>query len=87
MYSQYSFDHINTAILCQESKRKKREHRKINKESRGREGEEKRGDTFVLLISALKDTITFHGILSMFYTSPGPRVVALPRLPHVRAIF
>lgn len=87
MYSQYSFYYINTAILCQESERKKREQRERNKESRGREGEEKRGDTFVQLISALKDTITSHSILSMFYTRPGPGVVALPRLPHVRAIF
>lgn len=40
-------------------------------------GRGRREDTFVLLIPVLKDTITSHSILSMFYTSP--RRHALPR--------
>ena len=84
MYSQYSLYHISTAAVCQGSDRKRRRGGKGIK----REGERGwRGDTFVLLISALKDTITSHSILSMFYTSPGPHAFALPCSPHVRPIF
>lgn len=86
MYSQYSFYHINTATVCQDSGGRGAEEKGKRKQREGGR-EEGRGDTFVLLISALKDTITSHSILSMFYTSPGPRAFALPRLLHVRAIF
>lgn len=86
MYSQYSLYHISTAAVCKERDRKKRKGGKgIQKERKRERGW--RGDTFVLLISALKDTITSHSILSMFYTSPGPHAFALPRSPHVRPIF
>lgn len=79
MYSQYSLYHISTAAVRQEV-RGEEERKKRNKEGG-------RGETFVLLISALKDTITSHSILSMFYTSPGPHAFALPRSLHVRPIF
>lgn len=53
---------------------------------REREGERERGggggrDTFVLLISVLKDAITSHSILSMFYMGPELRVSATSRPP------
>lgn len=82
MYGQYSLYHISTAEVCKGRDRKRR------REGKEREREKRwGGDTFVLLISALKDTITSHSILSMFYTIPGPHAFALPRSPHVRPIF
>lgn len=52
--------------------KKRKEIKRQAEKGRGR-----REDTFVLLIPVLKDTITSHSILSMFYTSP--RRHALPR--------
>lgn len=76
IYSQYSLHHISTAAQCQGRDRKRRKEEKGNKETGRKKGRGRREDTFVLLIPVLKDTITSHSILSMFYTSP--RRHALP---------